>query len=593
MTKQGHTVSSPLPTWDLSDLVKHPLRDFTRLSRQLEASVERLEQLRDHLTPSVSSETFQAALDCLETIAKLSAKLGAFAHLWFAENTKNQEARAFESRVRERLTQIHTRTLFFQLWWQSLDDEVADKLLPYSGDTRYYLDTLRRLRRFRLSEPEERVLSVKNSTGREALDALYGVFTSGLTFRLRIGSRVRALTREQLMAYVQSPDARLRKAAYDQLLTVYASQRDVLGEMYRTVVQDWKNEFVALRGYPSPMAVRNFTNDIPEEAVEALLRTCRSSAKLFQRYFRLKAAILNKRTLSRYDLYAPTRTSLPRISFRRAQEMVIGAYRRFSPQFAQLITRVLEEHHLDAHPRPGKMSGAFCYSVLPRLTPYVLVNFTGRPRDVATLAHELGHALHGLLARDRSLFTFHPSLPLAETASVFGEQLLMETLLNQERRKHIRQALLVAHLDDLYATVIRQAYFVEFERLAHRLAAEGATLDRLADQYLALLHEQFGEALHVPEIFRWEWLTIPHIFASPFYCYAYSFGNLLALALYRQYQQEGPAFVPRYGALLAAGGSQSPEHLLRPLGVDITTTAFWEQGFHHIRTIIDELERTV
>lgn len=593
MTARVHSASSPLPTWDLSDLLKNPARDFTRLSRQLDASVERLEQLRDQLTPSVSSETFQTALDCLETIAKLSAKLGAFAHLWFAENTKNQEARAFESRVRERLTQIHTRTLFFQLWWQSLDDEVADKLLPYSRDARYYFESLRRLRQFRLSEPEERVLSVKNSTGREALDTLYGVLTNGLTFRLRIGSRVRSLTREQLMAYVHSPDARMRKAAYDQLLTVYAEQRDVIGEMYRTIVQDWKNEFLALRGYPSPIAVRNFANDVPEEAVEALLRTCRSSAKIFQRYFRLKAAILNKRTLSRYDLYAPTRTSLPHFPFRRAQEMVIGAYRRFSPQFAQLVTRLFEERHLDAQPRPGKMGGAFCYSVLPRLTPYVLVNFTGRPRDVATLAHELGHALHGLLARDRSPFTFHPSLPLAETASVFGEQLLMETLLSQEHRKDIRQALLVAHLDDLYATVLRQAYFVEFERLAHQRAAEGATLDHLADRYLALLHEQFGHALHVPEIFRWEWLAIPHIFVSPFYCYAYSFGNLLALALYRQYQQEGRAFVPRYVALLAAGGSQSPAHLLRPLGVDITSTAFWEQGFHHIRAIVEELEQTL
>ncbi|RMD67076.1 oligoendopeptidase F, partial [Candidatus Parcubacteria bacterium] len=327
--------------------------------------------------------------------------------------------------------------------------------------------------------------------------------------------------------------------------------------------------------------------------VEALLLTCRNHAPLFQRYFRAKATILQLKPFTRYDLYAPGRTSLPRFSFDRAREIVLEAYRRLSPRAADLVARVYEERHLDAAVRRGKMGGAFCYSVLPHLTPYVLMNFTGQSRDVATLAHELGHALHGLLASKRSILTFHPSLPLAETASVFGEQLLLETWLSRERRTPIRQALLMTRLDDLYATILRQAYFVEFERIAHQIAVEGATIDQLADRYLALLREQFGKAVTLPESFRWEWLTIPHIFSTPFYCYAYSFGNLLALVLYERFRQEGRSFVPQYLDFLAAGGSQSPEELLRPLGVDITSPKCWEQGFAQIHDTIAELERTI
>ncbi len=207
------------------------------------------------------------------------------------------------------------------------------------------------------------------------------------------------------------------------------------------------------------------------------------------------------------------------------------AYQAFSPELAQRAKRVLEENHLDAAIRPGKMGGAFCYSVLPTQTPYVLVNFTGEARDVSTLAHELGHAVHAMMAREHSIFTFHSSLPLAETASVFGEHLLSDLLLQQEKDPKVKAGLLVDQLDDAYATIMRQAYFVQFERQAHHMIQQGATIDALAQTYLTLLREQFGPRLPVDDEFQWEWLAIPHIFASPFYCYAYSFGSLLVLSL--------------------------------------------------------------
>jgi oligoendopeptidase F len=357
-------------------------------------------------------------------------------------------------------------------------------------------------------------------------------------------------------------------------------------------VNDWKAENLELRNFGSPIAARNLGNDVPDEAVDALLSVCTKNADVFQHYFRIKARLCKIRSMSRYHLYAPHVAERKRYQYADALRMVLEGYRAFSPRLAELAARVVDERHLDAATRTGKMTGAFCYSVLPKSTPYVLVNYTGEARDVATLAHELGHAVHAMMAAEHSIFTFHATLPLAETASVFGERLLSEALMMQERSKAVKQGLLLAQLDDIYATVVRQAYFVLFEKTAHGMVAGGATIRDLAEIYLGTLRQQFGKAIRVPDEFRWEWLTIPHIYGSPFYCYAYSFGNLLVLALYHRFKQEGSAFVPKYLNLLAAGGSQRPESILREIGVDMRSEKFWQSGFDTIRGMVDELEAT-
>ena len=343
----------------------------------------------------------------------------------------------------------------------------------------------------------------------------------------------------------------------------------------------------------SPIAARNLGNDVPDQSVEVLLSVCAENANLFQHYFKLKARICGITPMSRYHLYAPHRSDVKKYRYPDAVNMVLEAYRGFSPQMADLAQQVFTDRHIDAPTRPGKLGGAYCYSVVPGNTPYILLNYTGDARDIATMAHELGHAVHGMLAARHSVFTFHSTLPLAETASVFGERILSDALLQQESNKKIRQGLLLGQLDDIYATVLRQAYFVRFERTAHQMIADGATGDQLAQTYLSELRQQFGKAVKVPDEFQWEWLTIPHIYASPFYCYAYSFGNLLVLALYRTYQQEGAAFVPRYLELLATGGSMSPERILAPVNVDMTSKAFWQSGFTTIKDMIAQLEATL
>ena len=443
------------------------------------------------------------------------------------------------------------------------------------------------------SEPEEKIIHVKNVTGRSAVNTIYDIVTNGFTFTLKTGGKKKVLNREGLMAYVRSPKSSVRQAAYQELYRVFSAQRDLLGEIYKTLVNDWKSENLGLRHFSSPIATRNLGNDVPDQAVDVLLTVCAKNADIFQTYFRLKSRICKIRPMNRYHLYAPHRTESKKYNYADAVRMVLDAYRGFSPRLADLAQQILTEKHIDAPTRPGKIGGAYCYSVVPGLTPYVLLNYTGDARDIATMAHELGHAIHGLMAAHHSVFTFHSTLPLAETASVFGERILSDALMRQESNTKVRQGLLLGQLDDIYATVLRQAYFVRFEKTAHQMIGEGATGDQLAETYLAELRQQFGRAVKVPDEFQWEWLTIPHIFASPFYCYAYSFGNLLVLALYRKYQAEGAAFVPKYLDLLATGGSEPPVTILRQVGVDMTSEAFWQSGFDTIRGMVSQLEATL
>jgi oligoendopeptidase F len=573
--------------------LRHPAKDFKRFATDLDSLISAVEAKRPQLTPDMSADRFKEIWDQYEIITELMTTLRAFSFLWFSENTKNQEARAFDTQVRNKLTDFSNRLVFLDLWWQSVDPANAARLSSKAERYRYHLNTLIRLKPHTLTECEERILAIKNTTGRQALETLYGVTTNSFTFQLKVKGRTTRLTREQLMGYVRHPLASVRRGAYRALFKVYGEQRDVLGEMYKSLVQDWGNEGLTLRHYPSPIAVRNITNDVPEQAVDALLTTCRKNAGIFQQYFQLKGRLLKIKKFQRYDLYAPYAGKKAKYSFSQAESLVMEAYKVFSPQLAQLAKQVLQEGHLDAAVRPGKMGGAFCYSVLPKHTPYVLVNYTGESRDVSTLAHELGHAVHAMMAADHSVLTFHSALPLAETASVFGEHLLSDSLLQQEKDNKVKAGLLLHQLDDAYATILRQAYFVQFETQAHQMVQKGATIDELAQTYLALLREQFGRHLHVDDEFKWEWLAIPHMFASPFYCYAYSFGNLLVLALFQRYKSEGPAFVPHYLQLLAGGGSASPQDLLAPLQVDINSTTFWQAGFKRIHALVNELEQSM
>lgn len=579
--------------WDLSTFLRDPVTRFEHYMDELDKQVTRFEAWRTRLAPSMSEHEFLEMLQLSEEIAKRTSTLGAYGYLWFSENTTDLKARSFKSKVEEALTALQNRLLFFELWWQGVDESNALRLMKQAGDYRYYLETIRRFKPHTLTEPEEQILNIKNVTGRTAIRTLYDVVTNGFTFTLRVQGQRKTLTREALMAYLRHPKGAIREAAYQELYRVYSTHHDLLGEMYKALVNDWKAENLQLRRFSSAIASRNLGNDVPDQAVEALLSVCAKNREIFQHYFKLKARLCKIRSMSRYHIYAPHQAERKKYRYADAARMVLAAYRRFSPQLADLAERVFAERHIDAQIRRGKMGGAYCYSIVPAMTPYVHLNFTGEARDIATMAHELGHAVHGMLAEHHTVFTFHSTLPLAETASVFGERILSDALMAQESDRRVKQALLLAQLDDIYATVMRQAYFVLFEQRAHGMISDGATVTDLAECYFTSLREQFGKAMRIPREFRWEWLTIPHIFASPFYCYAYSFGNLLVLALYRMYQEQGTDFVPRYINVLAAGGSKSPHDILREVGVDMASESFWQSGFHAISGMVKQLEETL
>jgi oligoendopeptidase F len=441
-----------------------------------------------------------------------------------------------------------------------------------------------------LTEPEEKIVNLKNTTGVSALHNLYDAITNRYVFRLAVDGEEKELTRGELMVYVRGHDPELRAKAYQELYRVYGQDGPVLGLIYQTLVRDWSNEQVDLRHYPNPIAARNLANDIPDDVVSTLLEVCERNAPLFQRYFRLKARLLGLERLRRFDVYAPIARSDKRYDFAAAAEVVLDSFGRFDPQLAGLARRVFDDRHLDSEVRKGKRGGAFCATVTPELSPWVLVNYQGRPDDVATLAHELGHAIHSLLAAGHSLFTQQSSLPLAETASTFGEMMLIERLLQQEDDESVRRDLLFRQVDDAYATILRQSFFALFERQAHQMIKDGASVDELSAAYLKNLQTQFGDAVEVSDEFRWEWVSIPHIYQVPFYVYAYTFGQLLVLSLYQQYQAEGEAFKPRYLKILAAGGSEAPVKILSEAGIDVHQAAFWQGGFDVIRRMIEQLE---
>ena len=557
---------------------------------ELEEDVSEFESRRELLSPDISKEDFLDLMALGERIRETTNRLTAYSYLWFSEDTQSQKAVSFMGQMRQLSTEVQNRTLFFSLWWKQLDEEPAQRLLDASGDYRYYLESLRRFKPYTLSEPEEKIINLKDVNGANALVNIYEMITNRFTFELEAEGEVKELTRAELSTYVRSPSPDIRAAAYQELFRVYENEANVLGQIYSNVVRDWSSENVDVRGFDNPISVRNLDNDIPDPVVDTLLNVCRDNMPVFHRYFQFKAEQIGMDKLRRYDVYAPISEAEKEYEFSEASQMVLDTLHQFSPTLADKARQVFEDEHIDSEIRKGKRGGAFSYSVLPGLTPWVLTNYAGKIDDVLTLAHEIGHSIHGLMAAEHSVFTFHSSLPMAETASVFSEMLMTDRLLREESDPAVQRDLLVTVLDGAYATVARQAYFVLFEREAHQRAVKGATTDDLCALYMENLEDQFSDSLTLSDDFRYEWTAIPHIYATPFYCYAYSFGQLLVLALYKQYQEEGESFIPRYLKVLSYGGSASPEHIIGEAGFDMAARSFWQGGFDVLSEFMDQLE---
>jgi len=589
MTKDSNSYEQS--RWSLNDLFpSNDSKEIEHAFSSLEELVTEFESRREELKDTLPSKKFIVIIQELEEITKLIQRIGGFAELWFTENTQNQSAQSMVAKTEQLSAEISNRVLFFSIWWKSLDDKSAKILMKGTGDYLYWLEEMRHFKPYTLTEPEEKIVNIKDVTGSSALVTLYDAFTNRYTYTINVDGEDRELTRGELMTFVRMSDADLRARAYQELYRVYSKDGPILGQMYQTRVRDWRNELINLRGYKTPISARNLHNDIPDAVIDTLLDVCQKNAGIFQRFFDLKARLLGVEKLRRYDIYAPVTQSNKEYVFEMAVELVLDSFEQFDPRFAQMATRIMNENHVDSQVRKGKRSGAFCATINPELTPWVMVNYQGHSDDITTLAHELGHAIHSSLASEHSIFTQHACLPLAETASTFGEMLLVDQLLEKEKDAGVRRDLLFRQVDDSYATIMRQAFFALFEKTAHKMTSEGASVNELSEAYLDNLKAQFGKNLEIGEEFRWEWVSIPHIYHVPFYVYAYAFGKLLVLSLYKQYKEEGESFKPRYINILSTGGSMAPMDVLLESGIEISQASFWQGGFDVVEGLVRQLE---
>jgi oligoendopeptidase F len=588
--------------WDITDLVKDPSsEEFSQFLESIEEQVAQFEGSRQLLHPDISTEEFERLIHTLESISEKMSMAISYAYLRYYADTSSNEASALVIKMERLASEISNRLLFFDLWFKKeIDQENASRLInAISMPYREHFRHKRLVAKYSLSEPEEKIISTLEVTGSGALIKLYDKMTSGFEFTMKLRQGKKTIekkfdNKEKLVSLVRSPDGKRREAAYKSLLQVYKRNSGVLGEIYQNIVTQWRNEAILMRGYKSPISVRNIANNLDDLTVEALLAACRKNVVIFHEYFTEKSKMLGMRKLHRYHLYAPISnkpSDSKKFTYGKAVETILDSFGNFDPQFRRLAERVFTENHVDSEIRKAKRGGAFCYSVTPKLTPYVLLNFDGLSRDVSTLAHEFGHAIHSMLASDMPVMAFHAPLPLAETASVFGEMLLNEKLAEKMSKKD-RRILLAEQIDNLYATIIRQAYFTLFEIEAHKAIGENnATIDRVAKIYMDNIKEQFGTTVTISPDFEWEWVYIPHFYHTPFYTYAYSFGNLLVLSLYRQYKLEGrSSFVPKYFKILSAGGSRKPEELLMEAGIDVSKEEFWQQGFDYVKEMVQQLK---
>ena len=549
-----------LGEWDLSELAKNPKSSaFQKQIKDLENQAKKFEKIKSKLSPKMSSKQFKMILQQVEEISHKMSKIGGYASLAYSSNTQSDEATSLMTQMSKLGSEISNKILFFDLWWKTqVDEKNATRLMKETGELKEYLTYKRLFAKYALSESEEKIINTLDVTGISALVKLYDKITNAFEYKMKIGSKTKVMTREELTNYVRSTNPKIRETAYKTILTKYTENKGVIGEIYQNIVLNWKNEGIELRGYNSPISMRNIGNDVDDKTIESLLTICRKNSPVFQKFFLQKAKMLDMKKLQRYDLYAPAASKIKEknYSYNQSVKLVFESLGKFSSTLEEFARKVFNENHIDSSVRPGKRDGAFCSTLTPKITPYVLVNFTGKSRDVFTLAHELGHAVHSQAAQDRSILVQDAPLPLAETASTFSELLLYDNL-SEKISDDQKKIMLAEKIDDLYATILRQSYFTIFEVDAHNLISKGTTIDEISKVYLQNLKEQFG--------------------------------NLLALSLFQRYKKEGNDFVKSYIDILSAGGSKKPEKLLSEHGFDIRSPKFWQEGFDYVNQQVKTL----
>ncbi len=542
-----------------------------------------------------------AAMRDLGEMQELAGRAGSYASLWFSTNTQDAPRGALVQRVQERGTEIQTALLFFDLEWAALDDDRAEELLATEGldFCRHYLATLRRYRPHLLTQPEERVLAEKRVTGESAWERLFSELVSAVEVDAPradgVGSNGEGATErvalDAALSRLTSPDREVRRTTAEAVTEALAPGLRTRAYLFNTLLHD-KAVDDRLRGYRSWISSRNLANEASDESVQALVEAVKGRYELPRRWYRLKAQLLGIDRIADYDRMAPVVTEDETMPWPEARELVLEAYGAFSPELGRLARGFFDESRIDAPLRPGKRGGAFCAYTVPSSPSYVMLNWTSKRRDALTLAHELGHGVHADLGASQGIYHQHTPLTLAETASVFGEEMLFARLLEQTDSADSRLALLAGSIEDSIATVFRQTAMNQFEDRVHSARREEGELpvERFGELWRESQSEMLGDSVELTEGYDTWWSYIPHFIHTPGYVYAYAYGQLLALSVYERYLEEGESFVPLYLEMLSAGGSRSPEELGRIVGVDLADPGFWDAGLALVERQLQEAE---
>jgi len=564
--------------WDLSPLVDGD--ETNGFDRLLDEAIERAGVFAQRYAGKVAeldSAGLREAMQELGAIGELAGKAGSYASLRFATDTADPARGAQLQKMQERVTVMETQLLFFDLEWAALEDEQADQLLA-GDDLEFCAHHLRSTRRYRphlLSEPEEKIMAEKSLASEGAWARLFGEQISSVKATLD-GEQV---SLELALSNLLSSDRELRRRSAEAVTEALEPGMRTRAFIFNTLVYD-KSVNDRLRKYPHWLASRNLSNEASDESVTALITAVHGRYDIPQRWYRLKARLLGIEKLADYDRSAPLSTEETSFSYADARDLVLDTYEQFSPQAGAVTRRFFEENWIDAPVREHKRGGAFCAYTVPSVHPYVLLNYTAKRRDVLTIAHELGHGLHSALAQPRGIFHQTTGLTVAETASVFGETLVFERLLDASPGGAERLALLADQIDGMVATVFRQIAMNHFEHLVHtRRRAQGElSVDDFKAAWVESQTEMLGDAVEITEGYHGWWSYIPHFINSPGYVYAYAYGQLLALSVFGRYKQVGPSFVPSYIEMLSAGGSLAPEQLGAIVGIDLADPGFWDAG---------------
>ena len=571
--------------WDLDPLVEGEGPDGAE--RMLDEAEQRAARFAERYAGRVAAldgPELAEAMAETQAIVELVGRAGNYAHLRFSVDTLDPANGALVARVSEKATAVETKLLFFDLEWAALDDDRAEELLAADGlDTsRHYLRTVRRYRPYLLTESEEKVMSEKSVSGREAWARLFSEQTSAIL--VDTPGDEEPVKLDVALSRLLSPDREVRRTTAEAVTEALAPNLRTRAFIYNTIAQD-KATDDRLRGYPSWISSRNLSNEASDESVQALVEAVRANYDLPQRWYALKARILGVDRLADYDRSASIATEEVQIEWPEATEIVLASFSDFSPVLHDTAKQFFDGHWIDAPVRPGKRGGAFCAYTVPSVHPFVMLNYTSRRRDVLTLAHELGHGMHAALAQPRGILEQHTPLTLAETASVFGETLVFRRLLDAADTPASRLSLLAENIEGSIATVFRQVAMNRFEHLVHtaRRGEGELSVERFGELWADSQTELFGDAVEVTEGYRTWWSYVPHFISTPGYVYAYAYGQLLALSVYHRYLAEGESFVPSYLELLSAGGSRSPEELAAIAGLDLADPEFWNDGLKLVR----------